>query len=270
MKRGREFPGKKVTQRRGFEQLEGRNVVLEAFRAGRELTEILLDRGARPKGVLARVLELAEERSVQVSVVPRQVLDRLSLTHTHNGIMAWAVPRPEPTLEELLSSIEESPFLVLLDQVQYEQNLGAIMRTAEAAGVHGLLVPKSHSAPVTPMVRRISAGASEHIPLVRVSTMVALKELRKADVRIVGADEHSEVTYDQVDLTGPVALIMGGEHKGLSEPVRRRCDHLVSIPMKGRIPSLNVSVAAALLIYEKVRQERAAAAAPIETLAPEP
>jgi len=251
-----------VTTRRGLDQLEGRNVALEALRAGRQLVEVALDEGARPRGVLDEVLRLCERRAVPIQRVPRTSLDRLSLSGSHNGIVAWARPRPQLTLKEVLTDLQarDRPlFLLLLDQVQYEQNLGALLRTAEAAGVQAVLVPRSHSAPLSPLARRISAGASEHLALVRVSTMAALKELRRSGVLIVGADEHSELGFDEVDLSGAVALVMGGEHKGLSEPVRKRCDALVSLPMRGLIPSLNVSVAGALLMYEKVRQERAAA-----------
>lgn len=251
-----------LTRRPGQDQLEGRNVIVEALRAGRELSEILLDLGAEPRGSLVELLALAEQAGTTVSRVPRQVLDRLTLTGTHQGAMAWARPGPPLGLKELLERLsgqDRSPFLLLLDQVQYEQNLGAILRTAEAAGVHGAIIPRSHSAQITPLVRRISAGATEHLPVVRESTMSALKVLRRSGLLIVGADEHAPCAFDEVELSGPLALVMGGEHKGLSPPVRERCDRLVSLPMRGRIPSLNVSVAAALLMYEKVRQERSLA-----------
>lgn len=251
-----------VTTRAGFDQLEGRNVVLEGLLAERALVEVAVDEGARPRGALEQVLQLCEQRGVRLVRMPRQRLDRVSLSGSHNGVIAWARPRPEASLKEVLVRLlsgDRPPFLLLLDQVQYEQNLGALLRTAESAGVQAVLVPRSHAAPLSPLVRRISAGASEHLELVRVSTMAALKELKRAGVLIVGADEHSPVGFDETDMSGAVALVMGGEHKGLSEPVRKRCDALVSLPMRGRIPSLNVSVAGALLMYEKVRQERAMA-----------
>lgn len=235
-------------------------MIVEAFRAGRELTEILLDSGAAPRGALAELLELAAQAGVPVRSAPRQALDRETLTGTHQGVISWARPRPPLSLKELLDRVlaqERTPFLLLVDQVMYEQNLGAILRTAEAAGVQGVIVPRSHNAPLSPVVRRISAGATEHLPLVRESTMSALKILRRAGLLIVGADEDAELAFDEVDLSGPLALVLGGEHKGLSAPVLERCDHVVSLPMRGRIPSLNVSVAAALMLYEKVRQERA-------------
>ena len=249
-----------LSRRPGLDQLEGRNVVLEALLAGRELEEILLDRGARPLGALLRLLELAEAARVSIHRTPPRELDRSSLTGTHNGVIAWARPQPTVRLKETLAGIlgqdERPAFLLLLDQVQYEQNLGAILRTADAAGVHAVILPRSHAAVVSPLVRRISAGASEHLPVLHESPMNALKHLRRAGLLVVGADEHSPTPFDRVDLTGPLVLVLGGEHKGLSKAVRKRCDLLVSLPMRGRIPSLNVSVAAALLMYEKVRQER--------------
>jgi len=251
-----------LTRRPGLDQLEGRNVVLEALLAGRTLRSLLLDQGAQPRGALQQILDLAAERGLSPERRPRQELDRLSLTGTHNGVMAFAEPRPELSLKQALDELiprKADPFVLLLDQVQYEQNLGAILRTAEAAGVDLVVVPRSHAAPLSPVARRISAGASEHVPLVREATMSALKQFQRAGILIVGADEHSEITAQEARLTGPLALIMGGEHKGLSEPVRKRCDLLVKLPMRGRIPSLNVSVAAALLLYERVRQDGEAA-----------
>jgi 23S rRNA (guanosine2251-2'-O)-methyltransferase len=247
--------------------------VLEAFRAGRRVRELLLDEGAGLRGTLAEVVEQATRQDVPLTRSPRQELDRLTLTGTHQGILAWAEPRDEGTVQSTLDELQESgatPFLLLVDQVQYEQNLGAILRTAEAAGVQAVIVPKSHNALLTPVVRRISAGASEHLPLVRESPMAALAAMRRAGLRIVGADEHAPAGFDEADLTGPIALVLGGEHKGLSEPVRARCDLLVSVPMRGRTPSLNVSVAAALLLYERVRQERAQQRRRAATIAPPP
>ncbi len=243
------------------DQLEGRNIVLEALRRRRRpLRRIFLDARARPDAKLKEILWRAGKAEVTVEEVRRQQLDKRSLTGVHNGIIALAEPLPELTVSELLEDIwsrNEQPFLVLVDEAQYEHNLGAVLRSALGAGVHGVIVPTRRGKGLTPVVQRVSMGGAEAVPLVREGLSSALKQLRKGGVRIVGADMGGEAVWG-ADLTGPVAFVIGGESKGLSPTLARRCDSVVAVPLEGHLESLNLSVTAGVLLFEKVRQEHAA------------
>lgn len=230
--------------------LEGRNVVLEALeRKRRTVGRIWLDEGARADAKIDRILALAGDRVVRV---PRQLLDRLSRTGVHNGIIAEAEPFPELTVRELLERVPE-PFVVLVDEVQYEHNLGAILRSALGAGVDAVIVPVERGKGLTPVVQRVSMGGAEAVPLIREGISSALAQLRRAGVRVVGADMDGVAPWS-IDLRGPLALVLGGEDKGLTDPVRKRCDHIVGVPLAGGLESLNVSVTAGVLLFERVRQ----------------
>jgi 23S rRNA (guanosine2251-2'-O)-methyltransferase len=240
------------------EQLEGRNVILEALRAGRKFKRLLLDSQAREDEKLKEIISLARENKVSIEKVDRHRLDDISRTGVHLGIIGWALPRRSISLKELVEDCRakgEVAFLLILKEVLYEQNLGAILRSAESAGVHGVIVPSRQGAGVTPNVIRISMGASEYVPVIRGSIMSSISFLKRSGVWIIGADMEGDDIYYEVDLTGPVAFVLGGEDKGLSEAIKSKCDRIVRIPMKGHISSLNVSVTCALLMYEKLRQE---------------
>lgn len=232
------------------DRLEGRNVVLEALvRARRPVRRVWLDAGARPDEKVARILELAGDRVVRVD---RPLLDRMSVTGVHNGVIAEADPFPDLTVRELLDA-HRDPFLVLVDEVQYEHNLGAVLRSALGAGVHGVVVPVQRGKGLTPVVHRVSMGGAEAVPLVREGISSALADIRRAGVTVIGADMDG-VPYWEVDMTGPLAIVLGGEDKGLTPPVRKRCDAIVSVPLQGGLESLNVSVTAGILLFERTRQ----------------
>jgi 23S rRNA (guanosine2251-2'-O)-methyltransferase len=232
------------------ERLEGRNVVLDALERGRrEVRRVWLDAAAKPDRKVSAILARAGDR---VQRVDRALLDRMSATGVHNGVIAEADPLPELTVRDLLEAHPE-PFLVLVDEVNYEHNLGAILRSALGAGVHGVIVPVQRGKGLTPVVHRVSMGGAEAVPLVREGISSALAQLRRAGVRIVGADMDGVAPWE-LDLRGPLAIVLGGEDKGLTEPVRGRCDHIVGIPLDGGLESLNVSVTAGVLLFERVRQ----------------
>lgn len=240
--------------------IEGRNPVLEALqRNRRRVRRIFLDQGAKDEPRLAQILQIARERGIGVQRVERLKLDRMAEGRVHNGIIAEAEPLPSMTtagvLDELFAAGKD-PFLVLVDEVAYEHNLGAILRSALGFGAHAVIVPTRRGAGLSPVVQRVSMGACEVVPLVREGLYSALKPIKKAGIRVIGADMGG-TPVDQLDLRGPIALLMGGEGEGLGPELRARCDEVVSIPLAGGLESLNVSVAAAVLMYEKQRQESA-------------
>ncbi len=223
---------------------------------------IWVDEGARHNTKLEAIRQLAEERGCSWVEVPREALDHVSKADVHNGMIGFAEPLPSRSLKGVLDSLEkrgELPFILVLDQVQYEQNLGAILRTSACAGVHAVVIPPRRGASLTPTVQRVAMGGAEQVPVVRESPLSALASLRRRGLRIVGAEAGSDVAYDREDLRGALALVLGGEDRGLGPKVRERCDAVVSIPMIGDevVGSLNVSVATGVLLFERVRQLRA-------------
>ncbi|WP_036243219.1 MULTISPECIES: 23S rRNA (guanosine(2251)-2'-O)-methyltransferase RlmB [Megasphaera] len=239
--------------------ITGRNSVSEALRAGRSITKLYLANG-RPSQPLQRIYEIARERGVTVEMVPSKVLQRLAGGTAHQGVVAVAAAIDFADLTEVLADAADKgkvPFLVLLDGIEDVHNLGAIIRTAECAGVDAILLPKRHSAPVNETVGKTSAGAVEYMPIVQIGNSTRLlKELKKRGFWVIGADMDGTVDYFHSSLTAPVILVIGSEGRGISRLVKETCDVLVQIPMFGNVNSLNASVAAALLMYEVVRQRR--------------
>lgn len=244
--------------REELEQLEGRNVVLEALRRKRRpIRRIYLDERAKPDPKIAEIRSLAEAAKVPIIPIPRQRLDQNSLTGVHNGVIAEAVPRRTPTVAGLLDELFERgelPFLVLVDEVQYEHNLGAILRSALGAGVHAVVVPVVRGKGLTPVVHRVAMGGAEEVLFIREGLSSALAALKRAGVRIVGADMDGRPCWE-LPMRGALAIVLGGEDKGLSPTLRSRCDAIAAVPLKNELESLNVSVTAAILLFEKVRQE---------------
>ncbi|HMV69095.1 MAG TPA: 23S rRNA (guanosine(2251)-2'-O)-methyltransferase RlmB [Myxococcota bacterium] len=240
------------------DQLEGRNPIEECLkRARRRVLRLWIDTGTRPDERVLRILELAEAAGVRPERVDRKVLDRKAEGRVHQGMIAEAEPLPEPTTREVLDDVFNAgrhPFLVLADEVSYEHNLGAILRSCLGFGADGLILPTRRGASLSSVVQRVSMGAAEVVPVVREGLSSALKPIRDADVQVVGADAGG-TPLGQADLRGPVALVMGGEGKGLSPTLAKRCDTIVAVPLAGGLESLNVSVAAAILMYEKRRQD---------------
>lgn len=232
-------------------------MVLEALvRARRPVRRIWLDAQARPDAKIERIVKMGGER---VQRVERHLLDRMSLTGVHNGVIAEADPFPEMTVKELLQEVPW-PFVVLVDEVQYEHNLGAILRSSLGAGVDAVIIPVERGKGLTPVVQRVSMGGAEAVPVIREGISSALAELKRAGVRIVGADMDGAAPWD-VPLAGPLAVVLGGEDKGLTDPVRKRCDAIVGVPLQGGLESLNVSVTAGVILFERARQEAVAARA---------
>lgn len=238
------------------EWISGKNAVLEALKAGRDINKIWLAEGTGKAQTLA-VQEAAKEKGVLVQSAPRKKLDDLSGNQKHQGIVASVAAYSYAEMEDLFAKAEhagEDPFFLILDEIEDPHNLGSILRTADAAGVHGVIIPKRRSVSLTQTVAKTSTGAIEHIPVARVTNLVrTMKELKDRGVWIAGTDASAKEDYRQMQADMPLALVIGSEGKGISRLVKETCDFLVEIPMKGHVTSLNASVAASLLIYEVYR-----------------
>ncbi len=239
------------------EAIPGRRAVLEALRSsGRPLRKVLVSRTAHG-GTIREILQEARQRDVVVQFVDEHRLDRLAHAVRHQGVVGLALAKPLVSVAEILAAARrrtQPPFVLVLDGVEDPANLGAIIRTAEGAGVHGVVIPKHRAAGLTPAVARTSAGALEYLPVAQVTNITrTLGELKEAGLWVVGADPTAGELYHRARLVPPLALVMGGEGKGLSRLVREHCDILVRLPMRGRVASLNVAVAAGVLLYEVVR-----------------
>jgi 23S rRNA (guanosine2251-2'-O)-methyltransferase len=236
----------------------GINPVLEALAAGtRHFDRLLVSKGLRSRR-LSEAIRRATHLGIPLRFEMRETLDRMAGGVPHQGVIAVVSEKPVLSLESLLQGAPAPALLVVLDGVEDPRNLGAILRTAEAAGAAGVVLPERHSAGLSETVARASAGALEHVPVARVVNLVqALEELKSRGIWVVGLDAAGQERWDAVDLARPVALVLGGEGRGIRRLVREHCDHLVSIPHFGHVESLNVSVAAGIVLYEAVRQRRA-------------
>ena len=239
--------------------IEGRNAVIEALRAGETIDKIYILKGETDK-TLGHIASKARAAGIVVVDADRRKLDNMSRTHAHQGVIALAAVREYVTVESILESAAakgKNPLLVICDEISDPHNLGAILRTAECAGAHGVIIPKRRSAGLTAVVAKTSAGAVSYMPVARVPNMAALlKDLKKQGVWVFGTAAEGATTLYDADLKGPAAIVIGSEGDGMSRLVTENCDFLVSIPMKGKISSLNASAAAAILLYEAVRQRR--------------
>lgn len=237
-------------------RIEGRNPVLEALKSGREIDKILVQSGEK-NGSLKKIIAVAREKKIVVTETEQRRLDAMSVTHSHQGVIAFAAAREYSTVEDILKSAAdkgEQPFIVIADDLTDPHNLGSVIRTANAAGAHGVIIPKRNSVGLSPVVEKTSAGALEFTPVARVSNLASTIEfLKKKNIWVVGADMDGSETIYTHDFSGAVAIVVGSEGKGVSRLVREKCDFIVSIPMSGQINSLNASVAAALMMYEVVR-----------------
>ena len=237
--------------------IEGRNAVIEALRAGTAIDKIYLATGDTDSA-LGHIANTARANGVVVVNADRRKLDEMSRTHAHQGVIAVAAVREYASIEDIFQRAEErgeAPLIVICDELSDPHNLGAVIRTAECAGAHGVVIPKRRSAGLTAIVAKTSAGAVSHIPVARVPNLTALmKELQKRGVWIFGAEMNGNTSLYEADLKGPAAIVIGSEGSGMSRLVAETCDFTVSIPMKGKINSLNASAAAAILLYEAVRQ----------------
>ncbi len=240
------------------ELIEGRNPVIEALRAGRAINRIVIAEHVGRHSTIAEILGLSRERRIPVEFLPRQALDQMSPTGLHQGVVAHTAARDYVSVEDLLTlsaARRENPLYCILDGIEDPHNFGAILRCAEASGTHGVIIRSRRAVGLTAAVARASAGAVEYVPVARVANIaLTIKALQEHNVWTVGLDPAGDTPYTRVDYTAPLAIVIGSEGKGLSHLVRRRCDLLASIPMRGRIGSLNASIAAAILMYEALRQ----------------
>ena len=237
-------------------QLEGRNAVLEVLKSGRDIEKIIVQKG-NVEGTIRRIVGIAKEKGVVVQEVVKQKLDEMSQTKNHQGVIAIVSEHEYADVEYIINSAEskgEKPFIIILDNITDPHNLGAIIRTAECAGAHGVIIPKRRSVGLTAVVGKTSAGAIEYMPVARVTNIArTIDDLKSRGIWVACADMGGDDYFD-ASLDGALALVIGSEGEGVSRLVKEKCDFTVSIPMYGKISSLNASVAAALLMYEAVRQ----------------
>lgn len=237
--------------------IEGRNAVIEALKSDRTIEQIMVARGD-VEGSINVAIALAKEKGIVIKEVDRRKLDGMSVSKAHQGIIAVVTPYKYFEVEDILSYAEEKgekPFIVILDEIEDPHNFGAIIRSAEVCGVHGIIIPKRRNVGVTPIVYKSSAGAVEHMRIAKVTNINSvIDELKEKGVWIYGADMEGESYCFQIDLKGSIALVIGSEGKGISKLTKSKCDVLVKIPMVGKINSLNASVAGGIMMYEALKQ----------------
>jgi len=241
-----------------MDRITGIHAVREALEAGRAFDRIVIAKGRQDSRV-EEIVQLARGRQIPVRFEDRGHLDRLANAKDHQGVVALVAASEAATLEDILARANGTPgqigLIVLLDGVEDPHNLGAIIRTALAAGAHGIVVPERRAAGLTDTVARASAGALAHLPVAKVTNLArTMEELKEAGYGLVGLDEHAAKSYTEVDYTSPIAIVLGGEGKGMHELTRKRCDFVVSLPTIGPVKSLNVSVAAGVVLFEARRQ----------------
>ena len=253
MEKEREKPREELQN----ELIEGRNAVIEALRAGRPIDKILIARGDVDK-TLGHIASKARDQGVVVVETDRRKLDYMSRTKAHQGVIALAAVREYCSIPDILAIAEErgeTPFVIVCDEISDPHNLGAIIRTAECAGAHGVIIPKRRSAGLTTIVGKASAGAAEYMAIARVANISsALQELKDAGLWVFGTAADGASGLWETDLTGPLALVIGSEGDGMGRLVKANCDFVLSLPMCGRLNSLNASAAAAITMYEVLRQ----------------
>lgn len=242
------------------DMVAGRNAVMEALKGSRSVNKLMIANGST-EGSIKEIIAVAKDKGVNIQYWDRSKLDSIARGIRHQGVLAQVAPVQYAELEDILQVAKdrnEPPFIVLLDELEDPHNLGAILRTADAAGVHGVLIPKHRSCPLSATVAKTSAGAVEHVPVARVGNLVqTIKKLKQEGLWVAAADMDGKDYYDS-DLTGPLLLIIGSEGQGVGRLVKEQCDFVVRIPMVGKINSLNASVAGSILMYEAMKQRRKA------------
>lgn len=242
--------------------LIGRNAVTEALKNTMRVNRLLIAEGAQTRngdGSIPEIIALAKEKKVKFETVPRETIEGIAYGHRHQGVLAYVAPVEYADLDKVINeaAAKENPLLILLDGIEDPHNLGAILRTADAVGADGVLLPRHHSVPLNATVAKTSAGAIEYVPVARIGNIAqTLKELKDKGFWVYGADMDGDCDYDKANFTGPVVLIIGSEGHGIARLTRENCDTIVSLPMVGKINSLNASVAGAILMYEVSRQRR--------------
>ena len=239
------------------DQIEGRNSVLELLESGRDINKIFVTRGEK-HGSINKILAIARERKIIVVEKSQKQMEEMAQEENYQGVIAIVPPFEYVEVEDILAYAnekQEPPFVLILDGIEDPHNLGSIIRTAETAGVHGIIIPKRRAASVNSTVNKASAGAVEHMKIARVTNITdTIDQLKQAGLWICGTDINAEKYYYNQDLTGPLGIVIGNEGKGISEKVKKNCDFSVRIPMKGKIQSLNAAVSTGIIVYEAVKQ----------------
>ena len=239
------------------DQIEGINSVLELLESGKDINKIYVTRGEK-HGSINKILGIAKERKIIVVEKDKRQMDEMSQEENYQGVIAIVPPFEYAEISDILNVAKEKnedPFVLILDGIEAPHNLGSIIRTAETAGVHGIIIPKRRAASVNSTVNKTSAGAVEHMKIARVTNISdSIEELKKAGLWICGTDINAEKYYYNQELTGPLGIVIGNEGKGISDKVKKNCDFNVKIPMKGKITSLNASVSTGIIVYEAVKQ----------------
>ncbi len=240
------------------DQVEGRNSVLELLESGKDINKIYITRGER-HGSINKIIAKAKERKIIIVEKDRRQMQEIAETENYQGVIAIVPPFEYCEIEDMLEEAKnknEDPFILILDGIEDPHNLGSIIRTAETAGVHGIIIPKRRAVSVNSTVNKVSAGAVEHMKIARVTNITdAINELKEQGLWICGTDINTDKYYYNQDLTGPLGIVIGNEGQGISQKVKNNCDFLVKIPMKGKVTSLNASVSTGIIIYEVVRQK---------------
>jgi len=245
------------------DRLEGRNPILEALRAGRAMNKLWVAKldGGRVDPIVSRIVAMARECNVLIMEVPRITLDQMSETHNHQGVIANVASHDYVELDDIIQRAEdkgEVPFLLLLDELKDAYNLGSILRIADAAGVHGVIIPKHRSIGLDSLVAKASAGAIEYVPVARVTNLSqTISALKEDGFWVAGTDAEGTIPYNKADLKGPLLIVIGSEGEGMNKNIREKCDFLLSIPMSGNVNSLNAAVAAGIVVFEAQRQRTA-------------
>ena len=236
--------------------IEGRNPIIEALRSDRAIDKIMISNSSK-EGSIKKIIGMAKEKNIVIQYVDKHKLDEISTSHSHQGVIAVVSDYKYYELSDLLEIAKkkgEDPFFIILDEITDPHNLGTIIRTADAVGAHGVIIPKRRSVHITSVVAKASAGAVEYVPVCKVTNIVnTIKQLKKEGLWIAAADMDGEVFYEQ-NLTGPIGLVIGSEGFGVSRLVKQNCDFVVKMPMIGNVSSLNASVAGGILLYEIFRQ----------------
>ena len=239
------------------DQVEGRNSVLELLESGKDINKIFITRGEK-HGSINKIIAIAKEKKVIIVEKDKRQMDEMAQNQNYQGVIAIVPPFEYCEIEDILEeakSKNEEPFVLILDGIEDPHNLGSIIRTAETAGVHGIIIPKRRAAGVNSTVNKVSAGAVEHMKIARVTNISdAIQKLKNAGLWICGTDINTNKYYYNQDLKGPLGIVIGNEGSGISSKVKNNCDFLVKIPMKGKVTSLNASVSTGIIIYEALKQ----------------
>lgn len=253
----KEIRRKEDAEKRFDDQIEGRNSVLELLESGKDVNKIFVTRGEK-HGSINKILGIAKERKIIVVEKDKKQMDEMAQEENYQGVIAIVPPFEYVEISDILEVAKErneDPFVIVLDGIEDPHNLGSIIRTAETAGVHGVIIPKRRAVSVNSTVNKASAGAVEHMKIARVTNISdAIEELKKAGLWVCGTAVDTNKYYYNQDLTGPLAIVIGNEGKGIGEKVKKNCDFLVKIPMKGKVQSLNASVSTGIVVYEAVKQ----------------